>query len=239
MNIDVLAIGAHPDDIELSCGGTIIKLVRQGRRVGIVDVTQGELGTRGSREIRAEEARAAAEVMGIHFRTNLAIPDGNIDKTPEYVLRLVTVIRAVRPQVLLIPHSIDRHPDHESTHALCRKAWFDSGLRRIETTENGQPQEAFRPRAVYHYMQWHQFEPSFIVDVTETYDVRIAAMRAYRSQFYDPQSDEPGTILSTPEFIESIRTRLEYYGNKIGKKYGEPFYSLTPIAIPDLFTLNT
>jgi bacillithiol biosynthesis deacetylase BshB1 len=239
MNIDILAIGAHPDDVELSCGGTLIKAVRQGRRVGIVDVTEGELGTRGSREIRAVEAGNAARVLGVHYRTNLSIPDGNIEKSPENVLRLVTVIRAVRPQVLLIPHSVDRHPDHESSHALCRKAWFDAGLRRIESSVDGVPQEAFRPRAVYHYMQWHEFTPSFIVDVSDTYEARVAAMQAYRSQFFDPTSDEPGTVLSTPAFLEMVRTRLEYYGDRIGVQYGEAFFSPAPLAIPDLFTLNT
>jgi bacillithiol biosynthesis deacetylase BshB1 len=239
MNIDVLAIGAHPDDIELSCGGTIIKLVRQGHRVGIVDVTLGELGTRGSAEIRAEEARGAAELMGVHYRTNLLIPDGNIDKTLDNVLRLVRVIRAVRPQVLLIPHSADRHPDHESAHVLCRKAWFDSGLRRIETTLEGAPQVAFRPRALYHYMQWQEFTPSFIVDVSETYETRVAAMSAFRSQFYDPKNHEPGTVLSSPDFMDMVRTRLEYYGDRIGVKYGEPFFSPAPVAVGDIFSLNT
>jgi bacillithiol biosynthesis deacetylase BshB1 len=225
--------------VELSCGGTLIKAVRQGHKVGIVDITEGELGTRGSREIRAAEASNAAEVLGVHFRTNLRIPDGNIEKTPENVLRLVSVIRAVRPQVILIPHSIDRHPDHESSHLLCRKAWFDAGLRHIESIVDGMAQEAFRPRAVYHYMQWHEFIPSFIVDVSDTYDTRVEAMRAYRSQFHDPQSDEPGTVLSTPAFLEMVRTRLEYYGDRIGVKYGEAFYSPAALAIPDIFTLNT
>lgn len=238
MKIDILAIGAHPDDVELSCGGTLIKAVRQGRTVGIVDITEGELGTRGSREIRAVEARNAAEVMGIQYRTNLRIPDGNIEKTPENVLRLVTVIRAVRPEVILIPHSMDRHPDHESSHQLCRKAWFDAGLRRIESAVDGTMQEAFRPRAVYHYMQWHEFTPSFIIDVSDTYDTRVAAMKAHQSQFYDPRSDEPGTVLSTPAFLEMVRTRLEYYGDRIGVKYGEAFFSPAPLAVPDIFTLN-
>ena len=239
MKIDILAIGAHPDDVELSCGGTLIKAVRQGRRVGILDVTEGELGTRGSREIRAVEAQNAATAMGIHFRANLRIPDGNIEKTPENVLRMVTVIRDVRPDVLLIPHSVDRHPDHESSHALSRKAWFDAGLRRITSVLDGKELEAWRPRALYHYMQWHEFTPSFIVDVTETYDARLEAMKAYRSQFYDPNSDEPGTVLSTPAFLEMVRTRLEYYGDRIGVQYGEAFYSPAPLAIPDIFTLNT
>ncbi len=239
MHLDVLAIGAHPDDIELSCGGTIIKLVRQGRRVGIVDLTEGELGTRGSREIRADEARAAAAVLGVQYRTNVAIPDGNIEASRPNLLRLVSVIRATRPAVLLIPHSIDRHPDHEHAHVLCREAWFAAGLRKVETEDAGGPQEAFRPRAYYHYMQWQEFPPSFIVDVTDTIEQRLEAMRAYRSQFYDPSSSEPGTILSTPEFLEMMRTRLEYYGDKIGKKYGEPFFSPAAVEVHDLFTLNT
>lgn len=239
MKIDVLAIGAHPDDIELSCGGTLIMLARQGRRTGIADLTEGELGTRGTPAIRAEEARQAGEIIGVQYRTNLRIPDGNIEKTPEHVLRLVTVIRSVRPDVLLIPHSVDRHPDHESAHALCRKAWFDAGLRRIESFENGVPQEAYRPRALYHYMQWHEFQPSFIVDVTDAYETRVEAMRAFRSQFHDPASNEPGTVLSTPEFLEMVRTRLEYYGDRIGVRYGEPFYSPAAIGVKDIFTLNT
>ena len=239
MKIDILAIGAHPDDVELSCGGTLIKAVRQGRRVGIVDVTEGELGTRGSRELRAVEAQNAATAMGIHYRANLRIPDGNIEKTLDNVLRLVTVIRAVRPDVLLIPHSVDRHPDHESSHQLCRKAWFDAGLRRIPSSLDGVAQEPFRPRAVYHYMQWHEFTPSFIVDVSETYERRVEAMRAYKSQFYDPNSDEPDTVLTSPAFLDMVRTRLEYYGDRIGVQYGEAFFSPVPLAIPDVFTLNT
>jgi bacillithiol biosynthesis deacetylase BshB1 len=239
MKIDILAIGAHPDDVELSCGGTLIKAVRQGRRVGIVDVTEGELGTRGSREIRAVEAQNAATTMGIHYRDNLRIPDGNIEKTSGNVLRLVTVIRAVRPDVLLIPHAVDRHPDHESAHQLCRKAWFDAGLRRIPSSLDGVAQEAFRPRAVYHYMQWHEFTPSFIIDVSETYETRVEAMRAYKSQFYDPNSDEPDTVLTSPAFLDMVRTRLEYYGDRIGVQYGEAFFSPVPIAVPDVFTLNT
>jgi N-acetylglucosamine malate deacetylase 1 len=143
------------------------------------------------------------------------------------------------PQVLLIPHSVDRHPDHESSHVLCRKAWFDAGLRRVETSLDGVTQEAFRPRALYHYMQWHEFSPSFIVDVSDTYETRVAAMQAYRSQFYDPNSDEPGTVLSTPAFLEMVRTRLEYYGDRIGVKYGEAFFSPAPLPIPDIVTLNT
>ena len=177
--------------------------------------------------------------MGVHYRTNLRIPDGNIEKTPENVLRLVTVIRAVRPQVLLIPHSIDRHPDHESSHHSAARRGSTRDCGGSNRPLDGIAQEAFRPRAVYHYMQWHEFTPSFIVDVSDTYDTRVAAMQAYRSQFYDPRNDEPGTVLSTPAFLEMVRTRLEYYGDSIGVKYGEAFFTPAPIAIPDIFTLNT
>jgi N-acetylglucosamine malate deacetylase 1 len=239
MKLDIMAIGAHPDDVELSCGGTIAKLVRQGRRVGLVDLTNGELGTRGTPEIRAAEAAEAGRILGISARESLGIPDGNVEMTQENILRLVQVIRAYRPEVLLIPHSIDRHPDHEHAHSLCKKAWFAAGLRRINTTYKGEEQLPHRPRAYYHFMQWFEFPPSFIVDVTETYELRMLAMRAFRSQFFDPDSTEPQTVLSTPEFLEMLNTRLSYYGDKIDRKYGEAFLSPTAIQVNDLFSLNT
>ncbi len=239
MKLDILAIGAHPDDVELSCGGTIITLVRQGHAVGLVDLTDGELGTRGTRDIRAAEAAEAGRIMGITVRESLSLPDAGIEVNRETTLKLIRVIRAYRPDVLIIPHSVDRHPDHEHAHTLAREAWFYAGLRKIETIHDGLAQEPFRPRAYYHFMQWQEFPPSFIIDVTEAYDTRMEAMKAFRSQFYDPASTEPETILTTPQFLEMIRTRLEYYGDKIGKKYGEPFFSPTAIHIPDLLHLNT
>jgi N-acetylglucosamine malate deacetylase 1 len=238
MKLDILAIGAHPDDVELSCGGTIAKLSRQGYRVGLVDITDGEMGTRGSREIRASEAEAAGKILQISCRDSLGIPDAGIEVTRENILSLVRVIRLHQPEVLLIPHPVDRHPDHERTHTLAREAWFYSGLRRIETEFNGIPQQEHRPRTYYHFMQWFEFAPSFIVDITETFDQRIEAMRAFKSQFYDPESTEPSTILSTPEFLEMIRTRAEYYGDKIGVKYGEAFFSPAALPVHDLFTLH-
>jgi len=239
MKLDVLGIGAHPDDLELSCGGTLAKLVQQGRRIGLVDLTEGELGTRGSRDIRAREAETAANILGVSARENLKIADGNIENTPEQRLRLIRVIRKYQPDVLLIPFHTDRHPDHERAHVLAREAWFASGLPKIGTLDDGHPQEAFRPRTYYCYMQWHEFTPSFIVDVTETMDIRKQAMNAFASQFYDPASEEPQTVLSTPEFLEMMQTRLSYYGHRIGVRFGEPFYSPVPIRINDLWTLNT
>jgi N-acetylglucosamine malate deacetylase 1 len=238
MKLDILAIGAHPDDVELSCGGTVAKLTRQGYRVGLVDITDGEMGTRGSREIRAAEAAQAARILGVACRDSLSIPDAGVEVTKENILSLIRVIRHHQPEVLLIPHPVDRHPDHERSHKLAKDAWFYSGLRKIETELNGVVQEAHRPRAYYHYMQWFQFEPSFIIDITETFDQRIEAMKAFRSQFYDPESTEPSTILSTPEFIEMIHTRAAFYGDKIGVKYGEAFFSPATLPVRDLFTLH-
>lgn len=238
MKLDILAIGPHPDDVELSCGGTIIKLVKQGRSVGILDLTQGELGTRGDRKTRAREAEAAAEIMGVAHRENLKLPDGNIEARMESRLRLVRVLRTLRPEVILFPYPVDRHPDHERAHVLCREAWFSAGLQKVRTSAGGRAQEPFRPRAYFHFMQWYEFTPSFIVDVSAEYDQRMETMRAYRSQFHDPASKEPGTILSTPDFLEMVRTRLEYYGDRIGRKYGEPFFSPASVEVKDLFTLN-
>ncbi|MEW6510712.1 MAG: bacillithiol biosynthesis deacetylase BshB1 [Bacteroidota bacterium] len=239
MTLDVLAVGAHPDDIELSCGGTIIKLVKQGRKVGILDLTEGELGTRGNRVVRRREAARAASIMGVALRENLRLPDGNIENHLDNRLKVVRVIRSLRPQILLFPYSVDRHPDHEHAHVLCREAWFVSGLEKVVTRLNGRRQDPYRPRAYYHFMQWYEFSPSFIVDVTAEYEQRLEAVRAYRSQFYDPESKERETILSSPEFMEMLRTRLEYYGDRIGSRYGEPFASPSAVRIDDLFTLNT
>jgi bacillithiol biosynthesis deacetylase BshB1 len=239
MKLDVLAIGAHPDDVELTCGGTIVKTVRMGRKVGILDLTEGELGTRGTRDVRAAEAARAAEILGVSVRENLKLPDGNIETHFENRLKLVSVLRQYRPEVILFPYWSDRHPDHERAYILCREAWFAAGLEKVPTSLNGKPQEPYRPRAYYHYMQWNEFIPSFIVDVTGEYQQRVDAMKAYRSQFFDPESKERGTVLSTPEFLDMIRTRLEYYGDKIGKRYGEPFFSPATLQIHDIFTLNT
>jgi len=238
MKLDVLAIGAHPDDIELTCSGTIIQMVKHGRAVGILDLTQGELGTRGNKDIRSKEAAKAATVMGVAVRENLKIPDGNIENHMHNRLKLVKVLRTYRPDVLLFPYPVDRHPDHEHAHALCREAWFAAGLEKAVTTADGKDQTPFRPRAYYHYMQWHEFTPSFIVDVTNEYEQRVETMRAYRSQFYDPSNTERETVLTTPEFLEMVRTRLEYYGDRIGVKYAEPFFSPAPIRVNDIVSLN-
>ena len=238
MKIDVLAIGAHPDDVELSCGATVIKLVKQGHSVGIIDLTAGELGTRGTPEKRASEAEEAARLMGVAVRECLGIPDGRIENTAENRLKVVRAIREYRPDVLLFPYPVDRHPDHEHAHVLCRESWFHAGLEKITSRSKGKVQEPHRPRAYYHYMQWFEFTPSFIVDVSDYFDLRMKVMRSYKSQFHDPESTERETVLSRPEFLDMIRTRLEYYGDRIGVRYGEPFFSPQAIRTDDLFTVN-
>lgn len=237
MKLDVLAIGAHPDDIELTCGGTIVKLVKQGKRVGICDLTQGELGTRGSRETRSKEAADAAKILGISIRENLGMPDGNIENTSNTRLKVIETIRKHRPEALLFPHWLERHPDHEHAHQLCREAWFYSGLEKIETNLNGSKQEPFRPLKYFHFMQTYEFTPSFVIDISDEYEQRMEAVRSFKSQFHDPESKERETLLSEPGFLDMLRARFEYFGDRIGTKYGEPFYSVDMIGISNLFHL--
>ncbi|MDH3252215.1 MAG: bacillithiol biosynthesis deacetylase BshB1 [Ignavibacteria bacterium] len=238
MKLDVLAIGAHPDDIELSCGGTIVKLKKQGKRVGIADLTEGELGTRGSRELRAQEANTAARILGVDVRLNLHMTDGHIDLSQENRLKIIELIRTVQPEILLFPHWLERHPDHEHAHRLCREAWFYSGLEKIVTTVDGKSQEPFRPRSYYHYMQTYEFVPSFIIDISEEYEQRKQSVAAYESQFHNPASLDRETFLSSPEFLKMMEARFEYYGDRIGRKYGEPFFSVNMIGITDIFHLT-
>ena len=231
MAIDILAIGAHPDDIELTCGATIAKLIRDGRQVALLDLTRGELGTRGTKEIRAQEAIEAAAALGIQGRRSLDIPDGNIEVSQENIRKVISVIRELRPSALLIPHSEERHPDHVHAHRLCKEAWYYAGLRNIRTTDAQGAQEHFRPDNYFEFMQWYEFVPSFIIDVTSTFDVKMNAVRAYASQFHDPESAAPATKLSTPGFLELIEVRGRYYGERIGVHYGEPFFSIAPVGV--------
>ncbi len=239
MKLDVMAIGAHPDDVDLTCGGTVIKLAKLGKRVGLVDITRGELGTRGTSELRAQEAQTAARILGAAIRENLGIPDGDIENTMANKLRLVSVIREFRPDVLLFPYWRDRHPDHEHAYTLCKEAWFLAGLEKIVTDVDGKSQEPWRPRAYYHFMHWFEFEPSFIVDISAEFEQRMECVKAFRSQFFNPDSTERETVLSTPAFLEMLRTRMAYYGLRIGVHYGEPFWSPAGIKINDIHLLNT
>jgi N-acetylglucosamine malate deacetylase 1 len=231
MHADVLAIGAHPDDIELSCGGTIAKLVEDGHNVALADLTQGELGTRGTKEIRAKEASEAAKILGVVSRRNLKIPDGNIELSKANLKKVITLIRELRPRILIIPHSVERHPDHVHTHRLCKEAWFYAGLRKIATSLNGKVQNPHRPDNFFEFMQWYEFTPSFIVDISSTFDIKMRAIKAHTSQFHNPESKDPETLLSRPEFLDHIKTDCEYFGKKIGVKYAEAFHSWAPLGV--------
>ena len=237
MNIDVLAIGAHPDDLELSCGGTLAKLVQQGYKVAMADATQGELGTRGTKQIRLKEAEEAAHILGALTRRNLRIPDGGVEVNKENVRKVITLIRELRPTVLIIPHGVERHPDHAHTHQLCKEAWFYAGLRKLKTSLAGKTQEPHRPHHYFEFMQWHEFDPAFIVDITDTYEIKMKAIRAHASQFFNPNSKEPETRLSSPHFLDTSETRCKYYGQKIGVYYGEPFLTQFSIGVTDMFDL--
>ncbi|MBI5475025.1 MAG: bacillithiol biosynthesis deacetylase BshB1 [Ignavibacteriae bacterium] len=238
MKLDALAIAAHPDDIELACSGTIIKLVRQGKRVGILDLTRGELGTRGTEQIREQEAREATKLLGVHARENLGLPDGNIEVNQANKLKVVEIIRKYQPDIMFFPHWLERHPDHEHTHQLAREAWFYAGLAKIITTHDGKNQEPFRPRSYYHFMQTYEFSPSFVVDISDVYEQRMETVQAFKSQFHDPRSSERETFLSSPGFMRFLESRLEYYGDRIGRKYGEPFFSVNLVGIENPFHLT-
>jgi len=240
MNLDVLALAAHPDDVELSCGGTVALMVRQGYKVGVVDFTEGELGSRGTPALRREEAAAAAAILGLSARENLGLPDGDIANTKENQRQVVRVLRRYRPHVLLINAPDCRHPDHPAAAQLATSAVFYAGLRKMETQEDdGSPQAPWRPHHVLHYMQTIPFEPTFVVDVTETWAQRIEALQAFRSQFfnpaYTPSEEEPETFISNPAFFQWIEARARTYGYQVGAEYGEPFlYRHGPVGVTDL-----
>jgi bacillithiol biosynthesis deacetylase BshB1 len=239
MATDILAIGAHPDDIELSCGGTVATMVNAGRRVALLDLTQGELGTRGSREIRAKEAEAAAMVLGIAERRTLDIPDGNIEVNQENLRKVIAVIRELQPSMLIIPHSEERHPDHVRAHRLCKEAWFYAGLKNIPTSIDDRQQQPHRPDVYFEFMQWYEFEPSFIIDVSAAWETKMKAIRQFGSQFHDPRSTEPATKLSHPGFLDLVEVRGRYYGERIGVRHGEPFFSIAPVGVRSLFDVVT
>ncbi len=237
--LDVLGLAAHPDDVELSAGGTMCLLVHQGYQVGIVDFTRGELGSRGTPEGRQEEAQVASQIMGLTVRENLGIPDGNIANTKENQLKVIRVVRRYRPHVVLVNAHECRHPDHCAAAQLSVDAFFYSGLRKVETEEeDGTPQEPWRPHHVLHYMQSALFEPNLIVDVSTTWEQRMRAMRAFKSQVFNPEyqgtDKEPDTYISNPDFFQWIEARARTYGYNIGATHGEPFYYRGVVGVTDL-----
>ena len=236
MKLDILAFGAHPDDVELGAGATIAKEVAKGKKVGIVDLTRGELGTRGSAEIRSQEAAAAARILKISVRENLGFADGFFVNDKEHQLEIIKMIRKYRPDIILCNAIEDRHIDHGKGSKLVSDACFLSGLIKIKTQLKGvaEPQEAWRPKVVYHYIQWKNIEPDFIVDVSGFIDIKTKAILAYSSQFYDPKSDEPETPISSKNFIDSVNYRARDLGRYIGVEYAEGYTVERYVAVDSL-----
>lgn len=237
MKLDILAFGAHPDDVELGCAATIAKEISLGKKVGIVDLTRGELGTRGSAELRDIEATKAAEILGVSVRENLGFADGFFTNDKAHQLEIIKMIRKYQPEIVLCNAIDDRHIDHPKGSKLVSDACFLSGLLKIETELNGVRQEKWRPKQVYHYIQWKNIEPDFVVDVTGFINKKIDAVMAYSSQFYDPKSEEPETPITSKNFTDSIEYRARDLGRLIGVDYAEGFTSERYVAVKDFSKL--
>ena len=237
MKLDILAFGAHPDDVELGCAGTIAKEISLGNKVGIVDLTRGELGTRGSAELRDKEAAVAADILGVSVRENLGFADGFFKNDKEHQLAVIKMIRKYQPEIVLCNAIDDRHIDHPKGSKLVSDACFLSGLLKIETTLDGKLQEKWRPKLVYHYIQWKNIEPDFVVDVTGFMDKKEASVLAYSSQFFDPNSNAPETPITSKNFTESVNYRAKDLGRLIGVDYAEGFTSERYVAVENLSKL--
>ena len=237
MKLDILAFGAHPDDVELGCAATIAKEISLGKKVGIVDLTRGELGTRGSAELRDKEASIAADILGVSVRENLGFADGFFKNDKEHQLEIIKMIRKYQPEIVLCNAIDDRHIDHPKGSQLVSDACFLSGLLKIATELDEVQQEKWRPKQVYHYIQWKNIEPDFVVDVTGFMDKKIGSVMAYSSQFFDPKSNEPETPITSKNFTDSIEYRARDLGRLIGVDFGEGFTSERYVAVENLSKL--
>ncbi|ETN96350.1 bacillithiol biosynthesis deacetylase BshB1 [Zhouia amylolytica] len=239
MKLDILAFGSHPDDVELGCGATIAKEIASGKKVGIVDLTRGELGTRGTAEIRDKEAAASARILGAVVRENMEFADGFFVNDKDHQLEIIKMIRKYRPEIVLCNAVDDRHIDHGKGSKLVSDACFLSGLRKIDTKFDGDDewQDAWRPKHVYHYIQWKNLKPDFVVDVSGFIDKKIAAIEAYASQFFDPESDEPQTPISSSNFFDSVNYRARDLGRLIGVEHAEGFTVERYLAVNSLSDL--
>ncbi len=240
MKLDILAFGVHPDDVELGCSGTIINAIAEGKKVGIIDLTQGELGTRGTIETRYAEATAAAKVMGVSARENLKMDDGFFKHDKKNIREVIRSIRKYQPEIILCNAPEDRHPDHGRSAKLVAEAAFLSGLRKIETKEDGKMQAAWRPTYVFHYIQDRFLQPSFVIDITESFEKKMEAILCYKTQFNSPGTDEPQTYISSPQFMETVKARALMLGKRIGVQYAEGFLSEKVIGLKsfDAFIQN-
>ena len=234
MKLDILAFGAHPDDVELGCGATLAKEISLGKKVGIVDLTRGELGTRGSAEIRDQEAKNAAEILGVEVRENLGFADGFFQNDRANQIEIIKMIRKFKPEIVLCNSIDDRHIDHPKGSKLVSDACFLSGLRKIETKLEENIQDAWRPKLVYHYIQWKNIEPDFVVEVNDFIKKKVKAVMAYSSQFYNPDSKEPISPIATKNFEESITYRARDLGRLINTEYAEGFTTERFVAVTSL-----
>jgi bacillithiol biosynthesis deacetylase BshB1 len=240
MKLDILAFGVHPDDVELSCSGTLLAEKSKEKKIGIIDLTQGELGTRGTANTRMQEAHDAATILGVEIRDNLGMADGFFENNEENQRKVIAVLRKYQPDIILCNAPADRHPDHGRAADLIYTSAFLSGLAKIETKENSSLQKAWRPKYVFNYIQDRYFHPDFVIDVTNFFEKKIEAIKAYKTQFHNPDSKEPDTYISSPEFLESIIYRSKMFGKLIGVKHGEGFLSKKMLGISnfDAFIQN-
>ncbi|MEY4462052.1 MAG: hypothetical protein RLY98_592 [Bacteroidota bacterium] len=234
MKLDILAFGAHPDDVELGCAGTILKEIALGKKVGIIDLTRGELGTRGSADLRDQEAAASAQILGVSIRENLRFRDGFFANDETHQLEVIKMIRKYQPEIVLCNAIDDRHIDHAKGSQLVSDACFLSGLMKIETQLDGQVQQAWRPKLVYHYIQWKDIKPDFVVDITGFTDKKTASILAYKSQFYDPNSKEPESPITSKNFLESLNYRSRDLGRLVGVEHAEGFTVERYLAVNSL-----
>ncbi|GAB3201081.1 bacillithiol biosynthesis deacetylase BshB1 [Pontibacter aydingkolensis] len=238
MKLDILAFASHPDDIELGCAGTLIAHIADGKKVGIIDLTQGELGTRGTPETRLQEAEDASRIMGLAIRENLGFADGFFQNDKAHQLKVVEMIRKYKPELVIMNAIYDRHPDHGRGSDLVSESCFKSGLKMIKTqNESGEEQDAWRPKAVYHYIQDRFITPDVVVDVTAHWDKKMETIRAFKSQFFNPDDTSPNTYISSPEFLDFIESRAKEMGHSIGVTYGEGFTKERNIGVKSLFDL--
>lgn len=238
MKLDILAFGAHPDDVELGCSGTIAKEISLGNKVGIIDLTRGELGTRGSVEIRNSESAKASEILGVTVRENLDMRDGFFLNDEAHQLKIIEMIRKYQPEMVLCNAISDRHIDHGKGSKLVSDACFLSGLVKIETELNGEKQQAWRPKVVYHYIQWQNIEPDFVVDISQFIDKKMESVLAYSSQFYDPNSKEPVSPITSKNFLDSVKYRAQDLGRLVGVEYAEGFTTERYLAVNSLGDLK-
>lgn len=235
--IDILAFGIHPDDVELSCSGTLSKHISLGKKVAICDLTQGELGTRGNAITRLEEAENSKNIMGVFFRENLKMEDIWAENSQENILKMIAIIRKYQPEIVLCNAKEDRHPDHKKGFEMAQRACFASGLPKIETTYEDKLQLAWRPKAVYSYIQSNFLQPDFVVDISNFMDKKLESIMAYKSQFFNPNTDEPNTFISDKSFLEMIKSQNLILGKAIGVQYAEGFHTSRYIGVSDLFDL--